>query len=58
MPRKPERAVSLPPNSIGPREAPEYRGGASRASQREINDLTDVRDNERPPGWEPPEIPG
>jgi len=55
--RRRERAVSLPPNSIGPREAPEYRGGASRASHAELTELADVRDNERPPGWVPPEIP-
>jgi len=55
--RREERAVSLPPNSIGPREAPEYRGGSSRAGQRELNELADVRDNERPEGWEPPALP-
>jgi hypothetical protein len=57
MTRREERAVSLPPNSIGPREAPEYRGGASRGTQRELNEMADVRDNERPPGWVPPEFP-
>lgn len=57
MPRKPEKAVTLPPNSIGPRDAPEYRGGASRASHKELTELADARDNERPKGWVAPEFP-
>lgn len=57
MTRRTEKAVTLKPNSVGPRTAPEYRGGASRASQRELTELADQRDNERPKGWQPPEFP-